>query len=313
MKVLRTSDERFENLPDFSFEPHYVEVDGIRIHYLDEGPEKGEIVLLMHGEPTWCFLYRHMIPPLVKAGFRCFAPDLVGFGRSDKPTEQSDHTYARHVKWMTEWMKKIDLRDITMFCQDWGSLIGLRLAIENQERFSRIILANGGLPTGDIPEQFLEAMAPFLRWRAASKYLYIAKRYSQFNYILNFSIRHIMQWGTYNNLSEDIIAAYEAPFPDDSYIAATRIMPQLVPISDDNPETPVNKIAFAEYQKWEKPFLTAFSNKDPITRGGYMPWQGIPGAKGQKHKTIRKASHFLQEEKGPELAEVIMQFIKDNP
>jgi len=149
MNLLRTPDERFENLPDFPFEPHYIEVDKIRIHYVDEGSNDDEVILLMHGEPSWSFLYRHMIPPLVKAGFRVVAPDLVGLGRSDKPTEQTDHTYRRHVEWMTKWMVSLDLKNITLFCQDWGSLIGLRMAIENQDRFKRIVLSNGGLKNGD--------------------------------------------------------------------------------------------------------------------------------------------------------------------
>ena len=149
MKLLHTPEERFDNIPDFPYEPQYLEVDGIRIHYLDEGPKSQECVLLMHGEPSWCFLYRHMIPILVKAGYRTLAPDLVGFGRSDKPTEQNDHTYRKHVEWITKWVELVDLQKVTLFCQDWGSLIGLRVAIENQERFSRIVLSNGGLPTGE--------------------------------------------------------------------------------------------------------------------------------------------------------------------
>ena len=154
---MRTPDERFEDLPDFTFEPHYLEVDEIRIHYVDEGPKDAEVILLMHGEPSWSFLYRHMIPIFMKAGFRTVAPDLVGFGRSDKLTEQSDHTYCKHVEWMTKWVKLLDLQNITLFCQDWGSLIGLRVAIENQDRFSRIVLSNGGLPTGEqrMPDAFI--------------------------------------------------------------------------------------------------------------------------------------------------------------
>ena len=164
MKLLRTPDERFENLPDFPYKPHYLEIDKIRIHYVDEGPKDAEVIFLLHGEPSWSFLYRHMIPILVNAGFRTVAPDLVGFGRSDKPTEQEDHTYAKHVNWITKLVKSLDLKRITLFCQDWGSLIGLRVALENQDRFSRIVLSNGGLPTGE--QGMTDA---FLTWRKFSR------------------------------------------------------------------------------------------------------------------------------------------------
>jgi haloalkane dehalogenase len=297
MKLLRTPDERFENLPDFPYKPHYLEIDKIRIHYVDEGPKDAEVMLLMHGEPSWSFLYRHMIPILVKAGFRTVAPDLVGFGRSDKPTKKEDHTYAKHVKWMTKLVKALDLKRITLFCQDWGSLIGLRLAIENQERFSRIVLSNGGLPTGEQPMS--EA---FLNWRRFSRET------------PNFDIKFIIQGGTTTQLSDDILAGYDAPFPDDTYKAGARILPSLVPISTDDPEHKANKKAFEEFGKWEKPFLTAFADSDPVTRGGDRFLQEyIPGAKGQNHTTIKDAAHFVQEDKGPELAELMIEFIKNNP
>ncbi|MFX0186217.1 MAG: haloalkane dehalogenase [Candidatus Hodarchaeota archaeon] len=297
MKLLRTPDERFEDLPDFSYEPNYIEVDNIRIHYVDEGPKDRDVILLMHGEPAWSFLYRNMIPLLVKAGYRTVAPDLVGFGRSDKPTEKSDHTYRKHVEWMTKWVKLLDLQNITLFCQNWGSLIGLRVAIENQERFNRILLSNGGLPTGaqSMPEAFL-------RWREFSR---TATR---------FDIKRIIQGGTITELSKDILRGYDAPFPDDTYKAGARIMPSLVPISKDDPEFEANTSAWEKFRQWEKPFLTAFSDKDRITAGGYIPWQKlVPGARGQNHTTIKNAGHFVQEDKGPELAEVIIEFIKNNP
>ncbi|MFX0081205.1 MAG: haloalkane dehalogenase [Candidatus Hodarchaeota archaeon] len=297
MKLLRTPDERFENIPDFPYEPHYLEVDEIRIHYLDEGPKDAEVILLMHGEPSWSFLYRHMIPILVKAGFRTVAPDLVGFGRSDKPTEKEDHTYAKHVEWMTKLVKSLDLKRITLFCQDWGSLIGLRVAIENQDRFSRIVLSNGGLPTGE--QSMTEA---FLTWRKFSRE------------IPTFPVGRLIQAGTTTKLSREVRNAYDAPFPDDTYKAGARILPSLVPISTDDPEHKANKKAFEEFGKWEKPFLTAFSDSDPVTRGGDRFWQQyIPGAQGQKHTTIKDAAHFVQEDKGPELANLIIEFIKDNP
>ncbi len=297
MELLRTPNERFENLPDFPYEPHYVEVDGIKIHYVDEGPKNAEVILLMHGEPSWSFLYRHMIPILVKAGFRTVAPDLVGFGKSDKPTEQSDHTYGKHVEWMNNWLKLVDLQNITLFCQDWGSLIGLRMAIENQERFSRIVLSNGGLPTGE--QQLPEA---FLRWREFSR---TAPK---------FDIKQLIQGGTFTKVSKEVRLGYDAPFPDDSFKAGARIMPSLVPISIDDPEHEPNKKAIEQFMQWKKPFLTAFSDKDPVTGGGDRFWQeNCPGAQGQNHTTIKDASHFVQEDKGPELAKVIIEFIKNNP
>jgi haloalkane dehalogenase len=298
MDLLRTPDERFENLLDFPYEPHYLEIDGIRIHYVDEGPKDAEVILLMHGEPSWSFLYRHMIPILVKADLRIIAPDLVGFGRSDKPTEKEDHTYAKHVKWISELVVRLDLQKITLFCQDWGSLIGLRVAIENQDRFSRIVLSNGGLPTGE-QENMPEA---FMKWREFSREA------------TKFDVGRVIQTGTTTKLSREIRAGYDAPFPDDTYKAGARIMPSLVPISTDDPEHEANKEAFEQFGKWGKPFLTAFADNDPITRGGdrFMQ-QYVPGAQGQKHTTIKDAAHFVQEDKGPECANIIIEFIKDNP
>jgi len=291
LKLLRTPDERFSSLIDFAYDPKYLEVDGIRIHYVDEGSEDSEVVLLMHGEPSWSFLYRHMIPPLIEAGFRVIAPDLVGFGRSDKPTEQSDHTYSRHIEWMTGWLLGLDLQNITLFCQDWGSLIGLRIVIAHQERFDRIILANGGLPTGIMSKSFLE-------WREFSR---TSKE---------FDIGRIIQNGTVSNLSEEVLRGYNAPFPDDSYKAGARIMPSLVPISRDDPESKANKKAIKMYGSWTKPFLTAFSDSDPITRGAEALWiNHVPGAKNLEHLTIKNAGHFLQEDKGPEIAEELIKFI----
>jgi haloalkane dehalogenase len=297
MKLLSTPEERFENLPDFPYEPHFNEVDGINIHYLDEGTNQTEVILLMHGEPSWCFLYRHMIPILVKGGYRILAPDLVGFGRSDKPTEQADHSYKKHVEWMTKWLKLLDITNITLFCQDWGSLIGLRVAIENQERFKRIVLSNGGLPTGE--QRMTEA---FSNWREFSRTT------------TKFYVGRIIQGATTTKLSRDILKAYEAPFPDDSFKAGARIMPSLVPISKDDPEHERNKKALEQFGKWGKPFLTAFSDGDPVTRGGDRFWQEhTPGAQGQEHTTIKDAGHFVQEDKGPVLANLIIKFIEDNP
>ena len=296
MKILRTPDDRFKDLIDFPFKPNYLDVDGLRIHYVDEGNNDSEVILLMHGEPSWSFLYRFMIPPLIEAGFRVIAPDLVGFGRSDKPTEQTDHTYHNHVEWIAKWLQSLNLRNLTLFCQDWGSLIGLRVAIENQDRFKRIVLANGGLPTGE--QQMGEA---FNNWREFSRTA------------TEFNIASIIQSGTIKKLSKKVMQGYDAPFPDDSYKAGARILPSLVPISIEDPEHEANKKAIELFKQWNKPFLTAFSDGDPITKGGERFWQKyVPGAKEQNHTTIKGAGHFLQEDKGEELAQVIIEFISKN-
>jgi haloalkane dehalogenase len=296
--ALRTPDERFADLPGFPFQPHYVEVpsgDGgtLRVHYLDEGPPDADPVLLMHGEPSWAYLYRKMIPVLVDAGHRAVVPDLVGFGRSDKPARREDYTYQRHVDWMRAFLETLDLRDITLFGQDWGGNIGLRLAAEHPDRFARIVAANTGLPTGDRPPG--EA---FLRWR----------RYSQET--PRFHIGGIVKGGCATDLPAEVIAAYNAPFPDDSYKAGARVFPALVPTSPDDPAAEPNRKAWEVLRRWEKPLLTAFSDSDPVTRGGDRALQKlIPGAAGQPHTTITGAGHFLQEDKGPELAAVVVDFI----
>jgi len=294
MQILRTPDARFAALPDYSFAPRYVELERLRLHYVDEGPPDAEPVLLLHGEPSWSYLYRHMIPPLAAAGLRVVAPDLIGFGKSDKPASVSDYSYARHVAWIRALLERLDLNGITLFCQDWGSLIGLRLAAENESRFARIVLANGGLPTGSqsMPKAFT-------LWRAFA-------RYSPW-----FPIGKIVQKGTVSELADTVVAAYDAPFPSARYKAGTRAFPRLVPTSPDDPAAPANREAWQVLARWNKPFLTAFSNRDPITRGGDKPFlDKVPGCAGQPHTTIRNAGHFLQEDKGPELAQVIIDFIE---
>ena len=296
MKTVRTPDDRFEDLPDYNFEPHYAIVDDLRMHYVDEGREDGDPVLLLHGEPSWSYLYRYMIPPLASAGLRVIAPDLVGFGRSDKPVDKSDYSYARHVAWMRAFIESLDLSRITLFCQDWGSLIGLRLAAENEHRFARIVLANGGLPTGDqtMPDAFM-------KWRAFALH-------SPY-----FPIGKIIQKGTTTNLRDEVVAAYDAPFPSRKFKAGARMFPALVPVRPDDPASDANRRAWDAFGRWEKPFLTAFSDKDPITRGGDRVWQKhVPGAQGQHHVTIEGAGHFLQEDKGEELANLLIQFIETN-
>lgn len=293
MEILRTPEERFSDLPGYSFEPHYVEVDGLRIHYVDEGPRDAEPVLMMHGEPSWSYLYRKMIPVITAAGYRAIAPDLVGFGRSDKPARREDYTYQRHVDWMRGFLEALDLKGITLVGQDWGGLIGLRLAAEHEERFARIVAANTGLPTGDIT--LGEA---FLRWQ----------RYSQS--VPVFHAGGIVKGGCVSELSAEVIAAYDAPFPDDSYKAGARQFPLLVPTTPDDPAAVPNRKAWEVLSRWEKPFLTAFSDSDPVTRGADRLFrQVIPGAKDQPHTTIAGAGHFLQEDKGEELARVVVDFI----
>lgn len=299
MQTLRTPDERFDGLPDFPFEPHYAEVtadDGtaLRVHHLDEGPRDAAPVLLMHGEPTWSYLYRHMVPTLVDAGHRVVVPDLVGFGRSDKPTEQTDHTYARHVHWMRQLVfDRLDLRDITFFGQDWGGLIGLRLVAAEPDRIARVVVGNTGLPTGHG-----KPTDAFLEWQRFS-------RESP-----SFPIGKIIANGTTGGLTDEEVAAYDAPFPDDSYTAGARMMPSLVPTSTDDPESPANIAAWQVLERFEKPWLCAFSDGDPITKGGDKPFrERIPGAQGQPHTTIEGGGHFLQEDRGVEIARVIADFI----
>jgi haloalkane dehalogenase len=299
MKALRTPEERFENLPEFPFESHYIEVsDGeggsLRIHYVDENPQGNEPILLLHGEPSWSFLYRKMIPIFIEAGYRAVIPDLVGFGRSDKPADRNDYTYQRHVDWMQAWLEKVDLNGITLFGQDWGGLIGLRLVAENPDRFARIVVGNTGLPTGEG-----RASEAFLNWR----------KFSQES--LEFDIGAIISMGSQTTLSEEVLAAYNAPFPDDAYKEGARIFPSLVPIDQDDPAVPANRKAWEVLSRFEKPLLTAFSDGDPITSGGEAIFQErVPGAKGKPHTTIKGGGHFLQEDCGPELARVIVDFMK---
>jgi len=293
MDILRTPDERFANLPGYPFSPHYVEVKDLRIHYVDEGPRNAPPVLLLHGEPSWSYLYRKMIPILTAAGHRAVAPDLVGFGRSDKPVRREDYTYQRHVDWMRGVIEALDLRNITLVGQDWGGLIGLRLAAEHSDRFARIVAANTFLPTGDI-----DPGDAFKAWQ----------QYSQ--QTPDFHVGGIVKGGCVTDLAPEIVAAYDAPFPDDRYKAGARQFPLLVPTSPDDPASAPNRKAWGALSRWQKPFLTAFSDSDPITRGGDRFFQSaVPGAAGQPHATIAGAGHFLQEDKGEELARVVVDFI----
>ncbi len=297
MDVLRTPDARFSNLRDYPFEPNYTSVpsgDGgeLRIHHVDEG-SGDDVVLCLHGEPSWSYLYRHMIPKFVAAGLRAVAPDLVGFGRSDKPGARDDYTYQSHVDWMTAWLEANDLAHITLIGQDWGGLIGLRLAAENPDRFDRIVVANTGLPTGE--GQISDA---FMAWRKFSQDM------------PEMLIGELLKQSC-GGLPDEVVAAYDAPYPDESYKEGARQFPLLVPIAEDDPAAEANQRAWTVFESWQKPLLTAFSDGDAVTAGGEAVFQArVPGAKGQPHTTIKGAGHFLQETHGAELADVVIEFIR---
>lgn len=296
--ILRTPEDRFAHIADFPYVPRYVEIGGLRIAYIDEGPREAAPILLMHGEPTWSYLYRKMIPGLLAAGHRVIAPDLVGFGRSDKPTARRDFSYANHVAWMVAWMETVDIRNATLFCQDWGSLIGLRMMTHSPDRFARVVLANGGLPTG------AQGVVPkaFKIWRAFA-------RFSPW-----FPIGRIVNAGCAQKLSPQEIAAYDAPFPSAKYEVAARLFPSFVPTTPADPERAANEQAWEVLKQWHKPFLTLFSSRDPVTRGGDKIFlKLVPGTAKQPHATTRGAGHFLQEDKGPQLAKAIADFIAATP
>ncbi len=297
MKLLKTPASRFENLPEYPFSPNFIDLGDVEMHYLDEGPKSGQIVLLLHGEPSWSYLYRKMIPGLVAAGHRVIVPDLIGFGKSDKPTQMKDYSYQKHVDWIKIFIQKTELKDVTLFCQDWGGLIGLRIVAEEMHLFKRIVAANTILPTGDVPPN-----QAFLDWQ----------KFSQES--PKFDIGKVIQMATVSELSEEVIAAYNAPFPDDSYKAGARIFPTLVPTRPDDPAAEPNRKAWKKLMTCELPFLTAFSDSDPIMKGLDRFLQNvIPGAKNQQHTTIVNGGHFLQEDKGEELASVVNAFMEANP
>ena len=334
MKVLRTPEERFANLPGYDFAPNFQTVpDGeggeLRIHYVDEGPTDGETILCMHGQPSWSYLYRKMIPIFTAAGYRVVAPDLIGFGRSDKPSERGDYTYQRHVDWMCAWLAVLDLKNITFVGQDWGGLIGLRMLTAHPDRYARAVVANTGLPDGQgVPEDAGPAMrqiydslpvieAHELGEKFAAKDgppgFFYWRKYTSEN--PNFKVRDVMaSLALEAGEADAILDAYAAPFPDDSYQAGARQFPSLVPIFPDDPSIPANKAAWEVLRRFDRPFLTAFSDSDPVTAGGETRFQKeVPGANGQKHVTIKGAGHFLQEEKPEDLANAVIAFMKDNP
>jgi haloalkane dehalogenase len=334
MERIRTPDERFTELEGYAFEPHYSEVpdgegDTLRIHYLDEGPQNGEIVLCMHGQPSWSYLYRKMIPVFVDAGYRVIAPDLVGFGRSDKPTSIDDYTYSRHVSWMSAWIEGFDLRGVNLFCQDWGGLIGLRLVAAFPDRFARVVVANTGLPEGrglpfETAEQAREVyattpivLATELGARFADRdglpgFFYWRKYCAESP---EFSVGDVMQSsGVGHPMSDSVRAAYEAPFPDARYEAGARKFPSLVPIFADDPEIPANREAWKVLEGFQRPFRTSFSNDDPVTAGMDKVFQRrVAGAKNVDHVTIEGGGHFLQENAGPQVAREMIAFMRKYP
>ena len=298
MSALRTPEVRFANLPDFPFKPNYLvirdaDLGELRMHYVDEGPRDGAVVLCLHGEPTWSFLYRKMIPLFAAAGLRVIAPDLVGFGRSDKPARREDYSYARHVGWMRDFIEAAGLSDITLLGQDWGGLIGLRVLAADPDRFARFSLSNTALPTGDH-----EASEAFHRWR----------RFSQED--PEFDIGQIVNLFGRGDLSEAEVDAYRAPFPSDEYKAGARQFPVLVPISPDDPASDDNRRAWQVLQQWDRPALMCFSDADPIMAGAEKPFlKLVPGTRGQPHITLR-GRHFIQEEDGERWARAVIDWMQ---
>ena len=300
MEVLRTPDERFAGLPDFDFAPRYRDVtaaDGtpLRIHFLDEGPRTAAPVLLLHGNPSWCYLYRHMIPGLVARGHRVLAPDLIGMGRSDKPAGQDDYTLAAHVDWLSQWLVGEGLDRITLFCQDWGGTAGLNLLPRHGERFDRVVASNTGLPEGRGMNKFLED------WLAFSQS------------VDELPVGALVQGGTTRELSPGEVAAYVAPFPDGSYQASPKRFPLLIPVQPDNPGVPMMRDTWAYLEAWEKPFLTVFGDRDPVAygAGAHLQFQRrVPGAAGQPHAVLEGANHFIQEDAPDALVAILDAFVR---
>ena len=294
MKILRTPENAFDQITDFPYTPKYCEVDkGLQMHYIGEG--EGPVVLLLHGEPSWAYLYRKMIPGLVAAGLRVIVPDLIGFGKSDKPSEQDDYTYAKHIKWTQALLDHLQLKDINVFIQDWGGLIGLRLLTANPHNFASIVAGNTMLPTGTVtpPQAFLD-------WQ---KFATTSPK---------FDVATVLQRATTTELSPAILAAYNAPFPTEEHKAGARIFPALVPTSENDPESENNKAAWRILCQWQKPFLTLFSDQDPITKRGEQVFQKlIPGTKNQDHQIV-SGGHFLQEDQGELLAQLMIEFYQKN-
>ena len=300
MEILRTPDDRFNHLPDYPFKPHYLMINdrsedvGIRIHCIDEGDRDAQVVLMLHGEPSWSFLYRKMVAPFVQAGYRVVAPDLPGFGKSDKPGKRTDYSYARHVAWMQDWLRAMDLNNIILICQDWGGLIGMRLVADEPDRFARVVTTNTMLPTGDHSPG-----DAFLNWQKFSQEVAV------------FPAGQIVSRATVTSLPDAVIAAYDAPFPDESYKQGARQFPLLVPTTPDDPESQANRDAWKVLMGFEKPWLCAFGDSDPVT-GAAAPVikKLIPGCQDQPHTTLRGGGHFIQEDCGEELCRVVLAWLQ---
>lgn len=332
MDKTRTPEARFHDLDGYPFVEHYLEIDDgdggtLRMHYVDEG--EGQPILCLHGQPTWSYLYRKMIPVLTAAGYRVITPDLVGFGKSDKPTRRRDYSYASHVDWMTQFVDALDLRDITLVCQDWGGLIGLRVVAAEPERFARVVAANTGLPDArDVPDEMAKPMRelfdsiPTLPPREMAAKLQENEHGAGFMYWIkycdgyeDFVISDVVSLSALGNeLSEAQKRAYDAPFPDEQFKQGARQFPSLVPIFPDDPAIADNRAAWDVLRQFDKPFLTAFSDGDPVTRGAHKRFQEeVPGARGQHHVTIEGAGHFLQEDAPETLSQAVIDFIRANP
>lgn len=327
MDYQRTPDSRFENLKDYPFAPNYIHVDDteggrLRMHYVDEGSSDGDVVVLLHGQPAWSYLYRHMIPPLIHAGYRVLAPDLIGFGRSDKPTRLSDYTYARHVGWMSEWLDRLELDVITVFLQDWGSLIGLRLVAAFPEKFSGVVLANGGLPAGPVPVELAEPLRTAYKTLPVVKAAELDERFRDTSGLPGF-----LYWrkfcsesneaaapgafmdsiGSAAPLSREEKAAFDAPFPDESFAKGIRRFPSLVPLFPDDPEVDENRAAWKVLESFNKPFLLAFADDDPVNKPMEAEFRKrVPGCRGMDHRTIGPAGHFLQQDQPEQCVRAIL-------
>ncbi len=325
MDVLRTPDSRFEGLEGYPFAPHYSHVtarDGteLRMHHLDEGPRDGAIVLCLHGQPSWSYLYRKMVPLLVAAGHRVIAPDLIGFGRSDKPAAIEDYTYAGHVDWMNQWLRGLDLNDVTLVCQDWGGLIGLRVLADNPERFAGLVIANTGLPDSRAitPEvsQMLGDAYPGLPVPVASQVVEAFASGSPTAFLTwvkwasqapTFRVREV--FGVLSNFRDEaVLDGYDAPFPDARYEAGARAFPTLVPLmAHHQADREANDRAWSVLKTFDRPVLTAFSDDDPVTKGGEAVFQKrMPGAQGREHVTISGGGHFLQETRAEALSNAVI-------
>ncbi len=302
MKFLTTPDECFAPINDYPYAANYIAVDdtqggSLNLHYIDEGPKDGEVILMLHGEPSWSYLYRKMVSPMVAKGYRVIAPDLIGFGKSDKPSLRTDYTYQRHVDWIRQILLQLNLSQVTLVCQDWGGLLGLRLVAEHADLFARVLAANTMLPTGDH-----KASEAFMKWKSFSQTVAV------------FPVAGIIKGATVTPLSVEVLAAYDAPYPDETYKAGVRQFPLLVPVTPDDPASAANRQAWDNLKQFNKPFLTAFSDSDPVTAGGDKIMHSlIPGCQGQAHTTVQQGGHFLQEDQGEALAKVLLSFILANP